>query len=867
METKEKDHLKNVFSDLQKRFLNLESKYKKLQELYASREESYQQLNAKNAERIKELTCFYHVSSLVMSDISIDKLLESVVKVIPPSMQHSDDTEAKIAWKNRVYVSKGFQDTPWSLKVDLVVNSENVGYIEVVYVSEKTEEDEGAFLKEERYLLESISCIIGKAIESRIYDDYLKKTITQLQATEQELRASNQQLQASEQQMESINQQLMASNQQLMAHEQQLKANNQVLKKSEKKLLKLNKDLEESKEKFRKLSETTPTSIMMYQNDKWIYANKAATDLCGYAMDELAEMNFWDFVHPDYQQEIKDRGRLRQKNVEDKNTYEFKIISKDGTEKWVSLRGSTIKVNDAYAGVITVIDETAIKQYTHKLTESEKKYRSLIDNASEGFWLINDKFEAIEVNDFLCSLLGYKKEEILGKNPIEFFDEANQKIAQYHMSKMDSTEHRIFEIEVRRKDGTHLPIMINATTLRDEAGNLKGSFSFVKDISMLKNVEKQLIDAREVAQNSDKLKSAFLANMSHEVRTPMNGILGFTELLKGDDLSTDDKDYYVDIIQKSGERMLNTINDIIDISKIESGQMELQFSSINLKELFDEIYESFLEEAESKSLKFSLDFQIAKRDLNIRSDANKLTSILNKLIKNAIKYTMEGSVNIQVYMKDSTMHCVVKDTGIGIPKGREDAIFNRFEQADIGDKHALQGSGLGLSISLAFIKMLDGEISCKSEEGVGTEFSFWVPVNQVTKSMADSNEYIEKSKKLKGLKLLIAEDDQVSFDYLNLILEAYCSEIVHATNGYEALNALKNQSDFDLVLMDMKMPTMNGFDAVKQIRKFNHRIPIIAQTAFGLMGDREKVLEAACDEYISKPINENELLKKMSDLL
>ncbi len=384
---------------------------------------------------------------------------------------------------------------------------------------------------------------------------------------------------------------------------------------------------------------------------------------------------------------------------------------------------------------------------------------------------------------------------------------------------------------------------------------------------MIRKHMKMLYLAKEKAEESDRLKSAFLANMSHEIRTPMNGILGFTELLKEPKLNGGEQQEYIGIIGKSGARLLNIINDIIDISKIEAGQMTVNITESDINEQIEYIYTFFQPEFERKGLRYSFKNGLSAKEAIIKTDREKIYAILTNLVKNALKYTDKGSIEFGYKLKRegelSNLEFFVKDTGIGIPQNRQKAIFERFIQADISDKMALQGAGLGLSISKAYVEMLGGKIWVESEPGKGTIFYFTIPYNSENQSdnielnvaSAEALQY-----KINNLKVLIAEDDEISFFLINGVIKNYCSEVLHATDGVDTINKFKSNPGIDLVLMDIKMPVMNGYEAAHQIRQFNKDVIIIAQTAYSLLGDRENALEAGCNDYITKPILKDELL-------
>ncbi len=383
-----------------------------------------------------------------------------------------------------------------------------------------------------------------------------------------------------------------------------------------------------------------------------------------------------------------------------------------------------------------------------------------------------------------------------------------------------------------------------------------------------KKAEQDLLTAMENAKESDRLKSAFLANMSHEIRTPMNGILGFTSLLKEPALSGEEQQEYIRIIEKSGVRMLNIINNIIDISKIEAGLMEVELSETNINEQIEYIYHFFKSEVEAKGMQLLFKTSLPVKAAIVKTDREKVYGILTNLVKNAIKYTKQGSIAFGYEMETveetgnaPVLRFYVKDTGIGIPKERQKAIFERFIQADIEDKMAYQGAGLGLAISKAYVEMLGGKLWVESTEGEGSTFYFTLPY--AAEPEHHFNEAALESKPaqhLKKLKILIVEDDKTSEQLITIALKNYSKEFLNAKTGKEAVETCRNNPDIDLILMDIQLPEMNGYEATEMIRQFNKKVVIIAETAFALTGDREKALEAGCNDYISKPIDKNELL-------
>ncbi|MCM4171737.1 hybrid sensor histidine kinase/response regulator [Arenibacter sp. TNZ] len=380
----------------------------------------------------------------------------------------------------------------------------------------------------------------------------------------------------------------------------------------------------------------------------------------------------------------------------------------------------------------------------------------------------------------------------------------------------------------------------------------------------------ELTQAKEKAEYSDLLKSAFLANMSHEIRTPMNGILGFADLLREPELTGEMQQEYIGIIKESGARMLNIINDIISISKIESGLTELTIQESDINKQIEFIHTFFKPQIEEKGMRLLIKTTLTGKEAVIKSDSEKIYSILTNLVKNAIKYSEQGTIELgyvdRSEPKPRELEFYVKDTGIGIPKERQVAIFERFIQAGLSDKMAIEGAGLGLSISKAYVEMLGGRIWVESQEGKGSTFYFTIPhwierPEQSTSKTILSSENIESilDPKAFKLKILIAEDDKISAMLISAMVKDYSVILLQAKTGLEAVDICRNNPGIDLILMDIQMPELNGFEATRQIRQFNKDVIIIAQTASVLSGDKERIIEEGCNDYISKPINKGKL--------
>jgi len=508
------------------------------------------------------------------------------------------------------------------------------------------------------------------------------------------------------------------------------------------------------------------------------------------------------------------------------------------------------------------------KQTELALKESNEKYSKAFKLSPFSLTLTRVKDgKIIEVNDAFTSVLGFTREEAIASSVIELNLWVNVEERKWVVSTLlDGSEVGEKEFLFRKKNGEIYTGLFSSKIIN--LNNEPHLISCIYDITERKQAESELIKAKEQAEESDRLKSAFLTNMSHEIRTPMNGILGFAELLKDPNISSDDQQDFIQTIQISGARMLNTINSIVDISKIESGLIGVDIKETNLNEKIEFTYKFFKQEVEIKGLQFLVKKGLPSTEAIIKTDNEKVYAILTNLIRNAIKFTYEGSIEFGYEKKGEYLEFFVKDTGIGIPQRQRQMIFQRFRQGSESHNRGYEGSGLGLSIAKSYVEMLGGEIWVESEEGKGSTFYFTIPYNAVSEEKtAIENVTIEKDKEiqLKNLKILIVEDDEISYSLLTRTLQQISHEVIHAITGVEAVEACRNNPDIDLVLMDIRMPKMDGNEATRQIRQFNKDVIIIAQTAYAFTGDSEKAIEAGCNDYISKPIDKTllyELIKK-----
>jgi len=581
-----------------------------------------------------------------------------------------------------------------------------------------------------------------------------------------------------------------------------------------------------------------------------------------------------DYIHPEDRPAFARAYReLMRKNAE--YDIESRVLLPDGRIKYIHTIG--IMQCDAEGKPVRAIgivqDISKSKKLEVTIHESARTMAALMGNLpGMAYRCKNDPDWTMEfLSEGVTNLTGYKSEALLNNAEKAFNDLIVDEDKEYVWSEIQRALNEVNSFQVtyriKTKQGAIKWVWEKGT------GVFKGKKvialeGFITDITERKQAEEALLKAKLMAEESDRLKSAFLANMSHEIRTPMNAIVGFLDLLKEPELEGSEKLEYIGIVNKSAQRLLNTINDIIEASKIEAGHVELFPELVNTEEVLQHYHKIFKKQAIEKGITLRLKHHVTGGDAMVETDKNKLDSILGNLLNNAIKFTSEGGIEFGNSLEGRDLLFYVKDTGMGIPAERQKAVFERFVQADLNMTRPYEGSGLGLSIAREYVSMLKGKIWLESKPGKGTTFFFSIPYQSAERPQEPPEKLLDDMDGFKpGSKILIAEDDDMGYLYFEIILEHKHIELLRTTNGADTVKMVKEQPDISLVLMDIKMPGMNGREATMEIRKFNKNIPIIAQTAHAMAGDREKLIEAGCNDYISKPVDRTKLLKMISQYI
>ena len=538
----------------------------------------------------------------------------------------------------------------------------------------------------------------------------------------------------------------------------------------------------------------------------------------------------------------------------------------------------------------TVQDITKQKLFELKLKENEERLSLTIDGAKLGTWDMNIKTGDFTVNNRWSKMIGYDANEVITNNTWwkklihpEDLPQVEELLEKHYQGKTNMYE---AEFRVKHKKGHWIWIQDKGKVIEwDHNGNALRIVGIHIDLTErilheqetkrineeyealneeLFQINEELVDARDRAEQANQLKTEFLHNMSHEIRTPLNGIMGFTRFLSQCDLSQEQRSYYSSIVVNSSKQLLRIIDDILEISTLETQQLNLHAEPFNLNDFILDLFAIYDQLSKERSIPFYIkkDFRVQN---HIISDRDKLHKILSNLLDNAFKFTSEGQIEMGYYVEDSKLVFYVKDTGCGISNENRDKIFERFLQVDNEISPNFGGLGLGLSIARENAKLLDGDISLKSEKGLGSTFYVTIPykialvVNKSNHQLSNINAPLQK----KPYTVLIAEDEEVNYLYLETIIkeiEIFDINIIHVINGKEAVDLCMNNSDIDLVLMDIKMPVMNGYEATKKIKAAIPQLPVIAQTAYSTENDKKVAFKYGCDDYISKPIDKCQLI-------
>lgn len=539
--------------------------------------------------------------------------------------------------------------------------------------------------------------------------------------------------------------------------------------------------------------------------------------------------------------------------------------------------------------LIVFILNRKINKNRHLLLLSEEKFRKLFEESDDAFIIIKHA-KIFEINDAALRFLCYSdKEQIINQSidilaPEEEYGD-NKSVNKIHnmLDLAYISGYNRFEWNIKTNDNKTFYTDCSFTKITIDDDYVY--YLLIRDINQQKNTEielekhrmgleelvkartKELQSAKEKAEESDRLKTAFLANMSHEIRTPMNAIMGFSELLSDKDITEEDKKEFANLVNINSNNLLNLIDDIIDISKIESGQLKIKPSKVHLSSLLKEIFAIFKEETASWNTAVELKLKTGSEDDYLLTDKTRLRQILINLISNAKKFTEKGHIEYGYEIIGKEVKFYVKDTGIGIANDKKKIIFERFRQAEENHTRKYGGTGLGLAICKNIVSLLGGKIWLESILNIGSEFYFTLPILQADNIKEEKiqeslqKDIVDWSEKI----ILVIEDIEINYLFIRKALQKTNASFLWADNGEKALEIIRLRNDINLVLMDIRLPDIDGYKLVKMIKNINPSLKVIAQTAHAFAEEREKSILSGCDNYISKPIRRNILIQIIND--
>jgi PAS domain S-box-containing protein len=617
--------------------------------------------------------------------------------------------------------------------------------------------------------------------------------------------------------------------------------------------------------------------------------NKNYTRLIEYQLDELPTLHAsapklgWRMI-----------GEENRRMLEEKYRQTFRGFPQNFELFFETIRGETyleFHLNPILlaGGVIEEVsgiarDITNRKRAEIATRQSEEKFRGIFENLQDIYARVDRKGRITMISPSVFKRMGYTPEEVLGQDATQFF--VDKTIIRRAMIKLGRNHSlRNFEVSMRRKDGTERQFMFNMLLLKDEQGIYSVVAVLARDISELKRQSVELVKAKEEAERSLKVKERFLANMSHEIRTPMNGVIGMIDLLNDTQLDEEQRSY-VKTIKRSSETLLNILNDILDLSKIEAGKMALHESPVAFKEIFEKLIALFGQQASSKNNELTYHIS-AELPTFVIADQTRLLQILSNLTSNAIKFTENGTVRVEASLiskrgKFNRIRVDVKDSGIGISPENINLLFNSFSQVDTSSRKSFGGTGLGLSISKELAHLMKGEVGVESVVGMGSTFWFTIELKETAISPTQQTTEVAEIALANFFSdyhpnVLLVDDNAVNRKVASEILRKAGCVVVTADSGPAAiLEAEKGQNSkekgefngFDVIFMDIQMPDMDGVETTQNLRdKFGKQLPtVVAMTAYSMREDRERFISQGLDDYIAKPIRAQSLIAKVKEI-
>ncbi|MCD6461436.1 MAG: PAS domain S-box protein [Thermoplasmata archaeon] len=662
--------------------------------------------------------------------------------------------------------------------------------------------------------------------------------------------------------------------------------------------LRIERKWRESEEKYSALVENSRDAIVILQDGVVRFVNPACERVLGYTPEEIEGKPFLDFVDEPYREKVLKRYESRMRGENAPDIYSLVLTKKDGGSVTVEINASRIEYQGRHADLVIIRDVTEREKARRLMEEGERRYRALFERSNDAVLIHTREGNIIDANRKACEFTGYDYDELLSTNLLSLrADEGGGEPCRLKIRNITKAGSGMFECTLRRKDGTTMAVEVSMSIVDEDKGIYQ---SIIRDITERKLYEKELLRAKEEAEAASQAKSEFLANMSHEIRTPMNGVLGMIELAMDTDLTKEQREYLT-MAKSSAEALLEVINDILDFSKIEADKIEMEEIGFNVVRLMEDTIGPLSLEAHKKGLEMLLDVEPGIT-ADVIGDPVRLRQVLINLIKNAVKFTDRGYVLVGVREETpkkgerngepeghgkekesadrgprgmATLHFFIRDTGVGIPKEKQESIFEMFTQADSSTTRRFGGTGLGLAISKRLVEKMGGRIWVESTPGIGSTFHFTVTLPVADKPAEE--EMIKNVESLRDISVLVVDDNPLNRTILKKIVESWgmvADEAADASECIEMIEEAKSRGDrYGIILLDSYMPGMDGVEATRRIREKERRtgghVPIIALTAHAMRGDREQILSLfkKVDEENEKKKNLSKRIKETESLI
>ena len=648
--------------------------------------------------------------------------------------------------------------------------------------------------------------------------------------------------------------------------------------------------------KFEQLFEGVDEAIFVHElGGKIIKVNRKAAERLEYTKEELETMCIADIVAPEFRGRLKER--LQKLGFTGEGSFESLHLTKNGKKVPVAVCVNVVDFDNKKVVLGSARDITLRKQYENQLIEAknltEKNEAELqtIFNKVPSTIIVFDEYTCIQrINEKGILKFNKQGESVRNKKIGEIINCVTAAGKEVNCGENENCLNCKLRAAINKtiKNGKRYNKKEVALSLFENGMAVKrtlllstsvlknnGTTSYIAtldDITERKNMENELVAAKEKAEVSEKLKTAFLNNISHEIRTPLNGLLGFLDFFEDhpENLSKEQRQIFISTMRKSGDRLIHTVEDIIEASKLDTGLIEFSQNRFQLKELTDKLQKDVLQYAGAKiGFRYEPDLQLQEK--YIETDKSKLYKVLRNLLDNAFKFTLNGEVRLEIRHRKNKLLFAVEDSGIGISKKDIDVIFDPFRQADINLTRGFEGNGLGLTIAYKLVQFLGGRLRVKSKEGEGSRFYFSIPqafiaTSGQTISGKPENKNVAKGS-LHGKTVLVAEDDDTNYLFMEAVMAKEGCRLLRARNGREAVELSRENQQVDMIIMDLKMPVMNGIEATLKIKELNPSVPIIAHSAHVLNNEREQSLAAGCSDYLPKPAKKKELLMTLEKQL